>query len=298
MTVKRARSAKDKVESAPTSPATLSSVYASQSYRDAIKDRLKYLRADRASLTLKRLAEKIDVQYTYLSRCLNADSSHLSEDHVYALGRNLDLLPEEIDFVLLLRSWETARDEHRKAVLFARIDQIRKIRIGSADAKTFDPLQFESEVAYLFSPLAIIVHVALFIKDFQKNPRALCPLLGIGPEKLKELLLILNKSDYVVLADSDPFTVTEVKSKYPHFTRNHPLMRAHQATMKTLLQSRLGQTAEPEKESFIVTFTMDDAGFARVRDEFKSLVSRIQQISCEGKHQHVYQLNFDFLKWL
>ena len=153
-------------------------------------------------------------------------------------------------------------------------------------------------MAYLFTPLAIVVHVALFIKSYQKNPRLLCPQLGISDVALKNILQILDASDYVVLADDDPFKVLEVKSKYPHFGREHPLMRAHQTTLKTMLQSRLNQTAESEKESFLVTFSMDEAGFKKVSEEFRKFVSKVQSVSFDGKHTNVYQLSFDFLKWI
>lgn len=283
--------------------AEIFSLYSCQNYREAIKGRLKDLQSKRSAsqksgLTLKKLADRVSVQYTYLSRCLASDRHHLSEDHVYSIGRHLDFLPEEIDFLLLLRNLETAQDSHRRARIFARLEELRQSRLAGTQSREFKPEDLRSEAAYLFSPLAIVVHVALFIKDYQKNPRLLCPMLGISAEKLKELLSILDKSDYVVLDDHDPFVVAEVKTKHPHFGREHPLMRAHQSTLKALQQSRLLQTSEPEKDSFLATFTMDDEGFQTVREAFKDFVAQVQKISSHSKHKHVYQLSFDFLKWL
>lgn len=273
-------------------------IYSFVNYKEAIRERVKHLKLSKKALTLRKLADRLSIQHTYLSRCLNGDKAHLSEDHTYSLGRLLGWLPEEIDYLLLLRSHACTADMHRREFLDARIDAIRKTRVASAEEQTFRYEDLQAEAAYLFTPLAIVVHVALFIKDYRTNPRALCSLLGITPDRLKEILRILDQSDYIVLSDQDPFVVNDVKSKYPHFGREHPLMRAHQATLKTLLQARLQQTSESAKESFMVTFSMDEAGFARVRDEFKTFVAKIQQISFEGKHQHVYQLGFDFLRWL
>ncbi len=273
-------------------------LYGFDDYKQAIKARVKNLQASRPGLTMKKLAERIRVQSTYLSRVLNSENSHLSEDQLYTLGRQLEFLPDELDFIQLLRSHQASDEPHRRQMLYSRIDQQRKSRLASAETKPFHLEAFQSEVAYLFTPLAIVVHVALFIKSYQKNPRLLCPQLGISDAALKNILQILDASDYVVLADDDPFKVLEVKSKYPHFGREHPLMRAHQTTLKTMLQSRLNQTAESEKESFLVTFSMDEAGFKKVSDEFRKFVSKVQSVSFDGKHTNVYQLSFDFLKWI
>lgn len=273
-------------------------VYDHEDYKLAIRGRVAQLKVTRKSLTLRKLADRLSIQHTYLSRCLNGDKAHLSEDHIYSLGRLLDLLPDEIDHLLLLRSYACTGDVHRKETLYARLDAARKSRLGSGEKKEFRYEDLQAEAAYLFTPLAVIVHVALFIKEYRLNPRALCSLLGITADRLKEVLRILDQSDYIVIADKDPFQIVEVKSKYPHFGREHPLMRAHQATLKTLLQSRLQQTSESDKESFMVTFSMDEKGFGRVRDEFKKFVTQIQQISTEGQHHHVYQMSFDFLRWI
>jgi hypothetical protein len=74
-------------------------------------------------------------------------------------------------------------------------------------------------------------------------------------------------------------------------------MRAHQNSYKTILQSRLNLTTEEQKESFMVTFTMDDEGFQQAKTLFNEFISNIQQLAFKSKNEHVYQLNFDLLKW-
>lgn len=281
-----------------TPPSDWTTVYEFSDYKVAIRARVKSLQKSKKAITLRKLADRLSLQPTYFSRCLGSDRAQLSEDHLYSLGRYLDFLPEEIDYLLLLRSYASTSDTHRRENLFARIDCIRKQRIVSSERAEFRLEDFQAEAAYLFTPMAIVVHVALFIQSYRKNPRSLCPLLGVTAERLREILRVLDQSDYIQTADDDPFNVIEVKSKYPHFGREHPLMRAHQNTLKTQLLSRLQQTSESDKESFMVTFSMDQDGFERVRTEFKSFIGKIQQISSEGKHSHVYQLGFDFLRWI
>lgn len=279
-------------------PASASTIYDFTDYREAIRERVKQLKETKKTLTLRKLADRLSIQHTYLSRCLNGDKAHLSEDHLYSLGRHLELLPNEVDYLLLMRSHACTTDVHRRENLFTKIEAVRKTRVARTEEKEFRYEDLQAEAAYLFTPLAVVIHVALFIKEFQANPRMLCSALGVSVDRLKEVLRILDQSDYIVVSDQDPLTVIEVKAKKPHFGREHPLMRAHQGNLKTQMHSRLQQTTESEKESFLVTFSMDDAGFARVRDEFKEFIGKVQHISSQGKHEHVYQLGFDFLRWL
>jgi hypothetical protein len=197
-----------------------------------------------------------------------------------------------------LRSHATSQIAKRREALFEKIDSIRKKHLASADQVEWDPQRLQDEVAFLFSPLSSVVRVALFIKEYEKNPRALCSPLGISVSMLKEVLQILHSSEYIVLADDDPFKILEVKNRFPHFGREHPLTRAHQAISKTALLSRLSQTSEEEKESLLFTFTMDDAGFKKVRDEFKAFVAQVQKVATASKHKNLYQMSFDFVKWL
>jgi hypothetical protein len=273
-------------------------VYRFDDYKDALKERVKYLRIGRPALTMKYLATKVSIQSTYLSRCLNEERSHLGEDQLYALCGWLEFLPDEADYVLLLRSHQTSQESARRAALFAKIDSIRKARLISAEHQALELESLQEEIKYLFSPLCILTHVALFIRRFKENPRLLCAQLGISTEQLKEILVILHSRDYIVISDADPFLIKEVKSKNPHFGREHILMRAHQSTLKSIVHSRLNQTAEDAKESMLFTFTMDEQGFTRVREATKEFINQVQKIAYASDQKHVYQLSLDFLKWL
>lgn len=275
-----------------------SNVYAYTDYKSAIKETLREIRKVKASVTLKSVATRLSIQPTYLSRVLNDERSHLSEDQLFALGSIMKIMPDEVDYLLMLRSYATTQDDKRRETLFKRIEEIRRSRLAKTEKRDWDPQSLQNETAYLFNPLAGIVHVALFIKEIRMNPRSLCSPLGISAAKLKEILLVLQASEYIELADDDPFNVKEVKPRYPHFGREHALTRAHQVMAKTALLSRSSQTPEANKESFLATFTMTEEGFEKVREELKAFITRLQTIASSGKHDHVYQFSLDFLKVL
>lgn len=270
--------------------------YSHTCYKRAVRSTVAELKKRKSSLTLAKLAGQIPVQYTFLSKALNDPKAHLNEDHLFKLGRLLELLPDEIDFLLLLRSQATASTPDRREYLSAKIEALRKERTLSADhvSRTGDRLR--TEMSYLFNPMCMVVHAALFIREYEKDPRRLMNPLGLTEERLKEVLLILEQNEFLELGKT-PFQIKEVKSKFPHYGPDHPLMRLHQQVVKGALVQKLSAIPESDKESFFVTFTMDETAFGEVKKRFRAFLQDIQKLTFECKHKNVYQLNFDLVKW-
>jgi uncharacterized protein (TIGR02147 family) len=273
-------------------------VYDFRDYKEALQQVLKKTKSRDPQTTLRSLAVKVRVQYTYLSRVLNSKQAHLSEDQLYALSLALQLFPDEIEFLLLLRSYQTTEIPNRREAIFAKIENISQQKKTRADYVGDESVGSNHDLHYLLNPICVIIHVALLIKDYQKNPRLLCASLGISVADLRELLRILDSSGYIDIDPTDAFKVIAVKSKHPHFTRTHPLMRAHQSLLKNAMNGRLAQTSEEVKESRMVTFTANAQFFEALRKHFDEFMKEVQKSAGAGKHTHLYQLNFDFLRWL
>jgi hypothetical protein len=271
-------------------------VYEYDSYKEAIKNRIQLYKKSRPHLTLKWLAERVPVQYTYLSMVLNKEKAHLNEDQLYRVAELLEYLPEETDFLLLLRSEKSANETKHQQYLKKKIEQIRMQRSVSAEYKTSNSAQLDIEMKYMLNPLAQLTHVALFINEYQQDPRRLCGHLGISLDKLRELLEILEMNQYIELGE-DHFEIKKVHNQRAHFGREHPLMRVAQMLNRSSLQSRMQNTTEEKKEGFFVTFSMDDEGFTEVKKLFSDFLKNVQEVKRKTKNKHLYQMNFDFLKW-
>ncbi|MBX3018728.1 MAG: DUF4423 domain-containing protein [Bdellovibrionaceae bacterium] len=270
--------------------------YAHTCYKAALKETVKDLKKKRPTLTLAKIAERLPVQATFLSKALNDEKAHLNEDHLFKMGQMLELLPEEIDYLFLLRSQAVATSPERREFLQKRIEKTRKEKILSVDSENQSNARLAEEMSYLLNPYCMLVHVALFIEAYEKNPRKLMTPLGLTEAKLKEYLLTLEKNEFLVLG-KDPFQIKEVKTRYPHYGPDHPLMRLHQQVVKTHLIQRLGSTNEADKESFFVTFTGDDDTFQKVKKRFREFMQDVQKLSFDGDSRHVFQMSFDFAKY-
>ncbi len=267
-----------------------------QSYKSVIKSRIKELREKKSDLTLKKLAGKIPIQYTYLSRVLNDESVHLNEDDLFRLGELLDFLPNELEFLLLLRGHQTATKPGRKRFIFDRLETMRKKLSLRAEDHEPDEAKLRHEMAYLFDPNCVVLWVALSIRRYRENPRLLCPLIGVDPDRLREML---KKLETVDLIELEPGTtkILKVNKSMVHFQKTNPLMRVHQYLMKILLQDRVLNAAEEDKESFQATFTADTEVLGEIREEFQKFVARVQEKSILRKPDRVYQLSFDLCRW-
>lgn len=273
--------------------------YSYSNYKTLLKDRLQQLRKSKPAISWRGIAERIPMQPTYLSKALNDEKAHFSEDDLFRIAGWLELKPDEIDFVLLLRAENASREKERKEFLVKKLGDLRKKRVISADFVESQARDLNDQMAYLLDPTTVLIHVALSITRFKKDPQQLCTLLAISTAKLRKSLETLAKCGYVTLGKS-PYQIDEVNTVTPHFGREHPLTRVHQMALKSLLMSRLAQTPEEKKESFLVTFSMSEDDFGKAKGAFDEFIKKIRALAKPTKHDKsykLYQLNFDLLEW-
>ncbi len=274
-------------------------IFASDNYKTSILNRVKDLRPRKKSLTLKKLSEVVEVQYTYFSKVMNSSNLHLSEDALFILCKYLEFFPDEIEFILLQRSYEVSSQPERKSALLLKLNKFKEERNLNAPIKGIPTsTSFLKEMEYLFNPLAVLVHVGLNCKNLREDPRQFCSKLGITVQQLKEILKILERNDLIHLAPTNSLEVIDVIQKRSHFSKEHPLTRIHQNLLKMELQQRLQKTAENDKLSFLATFTMDEPGFKKLKAEFQFFLKNAEKIAAQSTNQEVYQLNFDLFRWV
>lgn len=271
-------------------------IFSSDDYRKTLKQKLKDLQLRKPALTWRSIAAQIPMQYTYLSRALNNEQTHLSEDHLFTTCRALEFFPNEIEFILLQRAYAVSQDEIRKEHLFKRLQQIRSEKKLNSETKELDSSSVLDEMNFLFEPYCVVVQVALAVPEFKKDPRKLCQPLGLSIARLREILRVLARAGFIEL-DEDGLTIKKSTNPRLHFGRGHALMRFHQALLKNQVQSKLMTMPEEQKDSKIFTFTMDDDGFEKVKDEFQNFIKRVEKIAKDARHKSVFQLNFDLFKW-
>lgn len=266
-------------------------------YRSALKDLLKEkgLRGER--VTLRKLADRLQIQHTYLSKVLKPGSGvHLGEDALSELCAHLGLLQEEEEFIFFLRSYEVSHSTQRRKRLLEKIEVARNARKLNVPRAESDRLGLERESSYLLNPIAVLAHVALHAPKFRDSPLDLCKVLGIEAFQLRQLLNQLVDAGLIDLS-SDRKKVTAVRRSKMHLGIEHPLMRSHQLNLRSFGASRLMQLEDSKRKSFTVAFTADSCGYAEALKHFDVFIKQIRDITARSKQETLYQLNFDLFAW-
>ncbi len=270
-------------------------IYEYNDYKKIIKQRVKYLKTTKPQMTLQKISQHIEIQYTFLSKVLNSSDHHLNEDHLYKIGKFLSFVYDEIDYLLLTRSYQITQDIERKRELERKISRIQKEHHLSVTASEVSSLIGGDDLTYMMDYFAIVVHASLWIKPIQKNPSLLIPLLGISSNKLKEILFLLEKLGSIEF-DKKSFAIKTIKNIRPHFAKDHPLTRTHQLMMKTFMNQKSFSFSEDKKENIFATFTTDENGFEKIKEKIKNFTKEIQEISFDNTHHGIYQLNINFVE--
>ena len=273
-------------------------VFSYQDYKPLLKDRIKEIRQRKKNWSFKKLADHLKIQSTYLSKIINSDKHHLSEEDLWLACKTLDFHPEEQDYILLLRSHTTCQKSERRQLLAQKIESLQAERKLQAEARQMSASSLTNEMDYLLNPLCVLLYVALGSEHLRKDIRQIGSSLGVRIPLLRDLLRILERNSLVGLDPTDPLRVTKVHSRRTHIPKDHPLMRTHQGLFKNMMQSRLAMTPEEEKQSLLATFTMDERGFEDLKKEFNVFLKKAEEISKKSTHQNVFQINFDLFKWI
>ena len=263
-------------------------------YRELIREEIRH-----SQLTLKRISQNLGMQYTYLSKALGRNSSaHLSEDALFGICKQLNLLPGEIEFVRLLRSWSMASNPQLRTYLKDQIERVRREAELRAPVETLDLTRIKEQMDYLLDPLCLIAVMALNIEDYRKHPERLCGPLGIDRARLEVVLNKLHAAGFISYDRhaAAPNRISLTKTRF-HFGTDHPFMRSHQLSLPAHCVSHVMKISESDAQSRMVTFSGNPETFEHLRREIKETLQRAEIHVSRAKSRSVYQLNIDLFKW-
>jgi hypothetical protein len=270
------------------------SIFEQNDYRTILKRKVKDTAPGGKRLTWKKIAARVPVQYTYLSRALNHPGTHLSEDHLHEVLKILNFFPDELEYVLALRGLETATSESRKEHLQKKLFSLRSSRELNAPAVKGSPVS--GEVNFLLSPLAWIVYFALGIPEFRENPRRIAQRLALEPAQLKKILHNLHDLGLIEI-DANIFQVLKINKNHFHYGFDHPLTHLHQQMLRLLCDSHYLRLPEDKRHRFMVTFNADAPAVAKVEELFRGFIRDVEKAVRPAPNKATYQLNFELFPW-
>lgn len=271
------------------------SVFEQQDYRAILKHKVKQAPPSGSRLTWKKIAARVPVQYTYLSRALNHPDTHLSEDHLHEVCKLLHMFPDEVEYVLALRGLETAASQSRKDFLRKKVMALRSSRELNAPQEKGKPLS--GEVNFLLSPLAWVTYFALGLKEYRESPRRIAQRLGIEPGPFKAILQNLHDLGLIEIGENI-FQVKKINKNHFHYSFDHPLTHVHQQMLRHLCDAHYMRLPEDRRHRFTATFNADEAGYARIQELYRAFIKDVEKVVMQAQSKMTYQLNFELFPWL
>jgi uncharacterized protein (TIGR02147 family) len=260
-------------------------------YRQLLKKKVK----EANGLTWKRIAARVPVQYTYLSRAMNHGSTHLSEDHLHEICQILHFLPNETEYVLTLRGLEVAASQSRRSFLQKKLMALRLSQQTGASQERGGSVS--RELHFLLSPLAWVVFFGLDRKELRENPRKIAQLLGIEAPQLRSILHTLHDLGLIEIED-DIFSVKKVNKNYFHYGFDHPLTHYHQQMLRLLCDSHYLRQPEDKRHRFMVTFNADEPALQKIEQLFAGFIKEVEKVAVSAPSRQTFQLNFELFRWL
>ncbi len=272
----------------------MKAVFRFQDYRKAIRFLMESTQKLDPALTYQRLAEAITVQKSYLSQVLGG-RAELSTDQSFLLCQFFGSNEEEEQYFLMLVEFSRTGVAIRRKKLQAEIAAVQQKKLASEKHIKVNTLTEDLRtVDYYVDAYNQLVHVCLSIDKYRKNPNQLAEALRIHPERLQEIIAELVRLEIVELEKSG----LKVIKKNLHLPKDSKVFKAWRSQVRAMALQQSLHSPSNESYNFSVFFSCSLETKAKIHQKFLDFLTGTQELVSASNEEHVFQMNFDLLKWL
>lgn len=272
-------------------------VFSFQDYRELLRAAVKERKQFEPSFGFHALADAARIQRPYLSKVMKG-TAQLSSDQMFLISSFLKLQTSEQEFVQLLLDHDRTALKERKNQLAEKIRAIADKHRDSSKHLRAKTIEIDKSgqggmTEYYLDPLVQIVHIAISIDHFSKNPSALSSELHIPGAQLREILATLERLG-LAYREGSKFTAREPNI---HLPKASPLYRAWRNQIKLLSSQRINQLNDQDAYSFSTVFSADQRTRKLVHDRFLEFLKTCESSVGEAPAKQVFQMSFDLFPW-
>lgn len=221
----------------------------------------------------------------------------LSQDQAYLIARAMDLKAEEEMFFSLLVEHERSGIADRKRKLKKQIDALRdrNLKIQRVVKAKSESSMTVASASYHLDVQCLIVHMALTIAEFAKNPKKICELIDLSPGRLDGILKTLSEHDLIAIDSKGSVIMLQ---EHLHLPAGSALFQSRQAQLRAATSYRSSTKSDPFDHSLQAMFSADIKTAAEIKSILNEALRKIEELAKSAKAEGVYQFGFDFIKWL
>jgi uncharacterized protein (TIGR02147 family) len=271
-------------------------IFKNTDYREIILDKVKHSKNWKAPLNLKVLARAARIQPPYLTKVLKKQAD-LSQDQAFLIAETLQLSENEKKYFFLLVDYGKCGLDERKKQIADKIEAFREkaLKIEKNVRAPKEKGDTSHTLLYHLNPLCQVVHMALTIPAFNKNPQKIAERLGISSQVLSECLTTLVNAKIISIQSNKSI---EVLKKSLHLPKSSPLFEARQTLMRCTVADSYRRGEINSDSSFQVTFSADPETAIEIRNLLNQTLRRIEALVQKSTEENIYQLSFDLFKWI
>lgn len=243
--------------------------------------------------TFERLAYRVGIQKSYLSRVMRTEGPNLSEDQLYAIAVDLGFSAEESHFLQLQLAHARSGLRARRDELAATIDGLRRAHQRS-EAHISAPAVGPAELTEFFvNPELILTHMCLSLPRLRHDVRQIGSTLGLSGEELTANLAALERLGMVKLEDGG----YRVQHDRMHLPVDSPVFRAYRSMQRLKSLERCQRLPSDRAYSFSVAFAANESTRQEIKQAFLGFLATVEKMAQGAPDEDLYQMNFDLFDW-
>jgi len=273
------------------------SIYNHLDYRDILSQLVKDRRAFEPRFGFHKLAEAARIQKPYMSKVMGL-TANLSQDQLFRICQFLTLSEAESEYMHLCLEHARTGVSDRQLYLKKKIDAIaEKHRDSSQHLKAkvvSNDASMNAMSDYYLDPMVQLVHVALAIPRYSKDPMSLAEDLSLDGPQMHAIVSSLEKSGLIV-RDGKALLPREMTL---HLAKTSPLYKAWRNQLKLLSMHKINTLGTNDSTySFSTVFTATESTRKKIHEQFLEFLKGCEQDVTSGTPRNLYQMSFDLFSW-
>ena len=271
-------------------------IFAHNDYRDIVRVLVNERKRFDPDLTFQSLAKACRITKTYLSRVLSGKGD-LSDDQIYDAAQYLKVSSLEKKYLTTLHAYQRSISKVRKRELRDSLQAIKNQSSKTEEnIKRLNTLLPESELLsrYFLEPEAQLLHMLLYIKEFQLDPTLASNALNISASDLDKHLRLLVEAGFVSRFSS---SYMPSSNEPRHLPKESAIYPAYIERLRLLTLARLNRMGDDQKYSFSAIFVADEPARRKIQKMFMQFLDDAQKVAAGSKKRGAFQMNFDLFRW-
>lgn len=270
-------------------------IFENDTVQSVIKHYLEEQLALGNRVTYQKLADLLRIQKSYLSKIMRGDAL-MSKDQGFLLAQYLKLNNKESDYLFLLLDRDKAAIKEYKNQLDQKIKSIQNLNTQSQNyiEKEVNTLNSSEMQLYYLNTETQLIHLALALPNFKRNPELLKDIFRISTNKFQEILNLLIKLGFIEIENGK---IKNLKSNL-HLPKDSPFFWQWFSGLRNKSLEWTKSLEDHDKYNFSANFTASEEDKEKIRIKFMSFLKDVEKIVKDSPSENLYQISFDLFKWI